>query len=192
MPKRKCVICGKYIENNEDSVPYKNRYAHTNCFNIAIKVATTNKSEKAKSKAPPVSKPKAQKELKEGLSEEEYQEKKKLCDYIREQTKKELTIKIYKLIEDYKKKYKLSYEDMYRTLYWYFTTQGHPVEGDMIGIIPYAYDEAKTSIEKMQELQKDCQNKMAHMQELYPDKTISSPIIGDRKIDQIDISKIGE
>ena len=81
---------------------------------------------------------------------------------------------------------------MYRTLYWYFTTQGHPVEGDMIGIIPYAYDEAKTSIEKMQELQKDCQNKMAHMQELYPDKTISSPIIGDRKIDQIDISKIGE
>lgn len=192
MPKRKCVICGKYIENNEDSVPYKNRYAHTNCFNIAIKVATTNKTEKAKSKAAPVSKPNAQKELKEGLSEEEYQEKKKLCDYIREQTKKDLTIKIYKLIEDYKKKYKLSYEDMYRTLYWYFTTQGHPVEGDMVGIIPYAYDEAKTSTEKIQELQKDCQNKMAHMQEFYPDKTISSPIIGGRKIDQIDISKIGE
>lgn len=192
MPKRKCVICGEYIENNEDSVPYKNRYAHIKCFNVAMQLVTTNKSTKTKSKTTSPSKPKPQKELKEGLSEEEYQEKQKLCNYIREQTHRDLSIKIYKLIEDYKKKYKLSYNDMYMTLYWYFTTQGNPVEGDMVGIIPYTYDEAKANIEKMQELQKDCRDKLKHMEELYPSKTISSPIIGDRKIDQIDISKIGE
>ena len=27
--KRKCKICGKWIEDNDDSVKYKNGYAHT-------------------------------------------------------------------------------------------------------------------------------------------------------------------
>ena len=30
--KRVCVLCGLTIEDNNDSVPYKNRYAHTACF----------------------------------------------------------------------------------------------------------------------------------------------------------------
>ena len=191
MPKRKCVICGEFIENNDESIPYKKRYAHINCFNVAMKVVTTEKNKKTTTNNK-TSKKKPQKELKEGLTEEEYQEKTKLCDYIREKTKSDLTVKIYKLIEDYKKKYKLSYHDMYMTLYWYFSIKGNPVEGDMVGIIPYTYDEAKKSMEKLQSVQEDCEKKLDKIQELYPNKTISSPVIGERKIDQIDISKIGE
>lgn len=191
MPKRKCVICGEYIENNDESIPYKKRYAHINCFNVAMKVITTEKNKKTTTNNK-TSKKKPQKELKEGLTEEEYQEKTKLCDYIREKTKSDLTVKIYKLIEDYKKKYKLSYHDMYMTLYWYFSIKGNPVEGDMVGIIPYTYDEAKKSMEKLQSVQEDCEKKLDKIQELYPNKTISSPVIGERKIDQIDISRIGE
>lgn len=191
MPKRKCVICGEFIENNDESIPYKKRYAHINCFNVAMKVVTTEKNKKTTTNNK-TSKKKPQKELKEGLTEEEYQEKTKLCDYIREKTKSDLTVKIYKLIEDYKKKYKLSYHDMYMTLYWYFSIKGNPVEGDMVGIIPYTYDEAKKSMEKLQSVQEDCEKKLDKIQELYPNKTISSPVIGERKIDQIDISRIGE
>ena len=55
MAKRKCAICNEYIENNEESVPYKKRYAHLKCFNVAIQVVTTKprvKSESKKETAP--------------------------------------------------------------------------------------------------------------------------------------------
>lgn len=192
MAKRKCVICGEYIENNDESVPYKKRYAHINCFNVAMKIVTTDKNKKTTANTTASPKKKPQKELKEGLTEEEYQDKTKLCDYIREKTKNDLTVKIYKLIDDYKKKYKLTYKDMYMTLYWYFSIEGNPIEGDMVGIIPYTYDEAKRNMQKLQETQEDCKNKIKKIQEFYPNKTISSPVVGERVIDQIDISKIGE
>lgn len=192
MAKRKCVICGEYIENNDESVPYKKRYAHVNCFNVAMKIVTTDKNKKTTANTTASPKKKPQKELKEGLTEEEYQDKTKLCDYIKEKTQNDLTVKIYKLIDDYKKKYKLTYKDMYMTLYWYFSIRGNPIGGDMVGIIPYTYDEAKRNMQKLQETQEDCESKIKKIQEFYPNKTISSPVVGERVIDQIDISKIGE
>lgn len=190
MAKRKCVICGEYIENNDESVPYKNRYAHIKCFNVAMKVVTAEKNKRTTSNEADT-KRKPQKELKEGLSEEEYQEKKKLCDYIREKTKKDITVKIYKLIDDYRKKYKLSYLDMYETLFWYFSIEENPIEGDMVGLIPYIFDEAKEQLNTMKAAQKSCQEKLERLSTMYPQKTIKSPVIGERKIDQIDISMIG-
>lgn len=192
MPKRKCVICGEYIENNDEGVPYKKRYAHINCFNVAMKIVTIDKNKKTTTNTTTSSRKKPQKELKEGLSEEEYQDKAKLCDYIREKTKNDITVKIYKLIEDYKKKYKLTYKDMYMALYWYFSIEGNPIDGDMVGLIPYIYDEAKKNMEMLQKAQEDCETKIEKLQEFYPNKTINSPVVGGRVIDQIDISKIGE
>ena len=48
--KRVCVLCGLTIEDNNDSVPYKNRYAHTACFRAAAKAIHVDKEEKVKKK----------------------------------------------------------------------------------------------------------------------------------------------
>ena len=50
MAKRKCAICNEYIENNEESVPYKKRYAHLKCFNVAMQVVSTKPRVKSESK----------------------------------------------------------------------------------------------------------------------------------------------
>ena len=168
MAKRKCAICGKWIEDNNESVPYKKRYAHLNCFNVAMKVVTTEK------------KPKSTKAVQ------------KLCDFIREKTKADITIKIYKLIDDYIKKYKVTYKDIYETLYWYYSIESNEVKGDMIGIFPYIYDEAKNAMDNIRGAQKNCQEKMSEMISMYPEKVLKLPDIENRIIDQIDISKIGE
>jgi len=46
MAKRKCVICNEWIEDETQSIPYKGRYAHTKCFNIAMKTIKKDKDEK--------------------------------------------------------------------------------------------------------------------------------------------------
>ncbi len=192
MAKRKCAICGKWIEDNNKSVPYKKRYAHLNCFNVAMKVVTTEKKPKSTKAVQKNTKKAPQKEVKTGLTEEEYQEKKQLCDFIREKTKADITIKIYKLIDDYIKKYKVTYKDIYETLYWYYSIESNEVKGDMIGIFPYIYDEAKNAMDNIRGAQKNCQEKMSEMISMYPEKVLKLPDIENRIIDQIDISKIGE
>lgn len=192
MAKRKCAICGDYIENNEESVPYKKRYAHLKCFNVAMQVVSTKPRVKSENKKETTSKKSTQKEIKAGLSEEEYQEKKKLCDYLREKLKRDLSIKIYKLIDDYIKKYKVTYSDIYETLYWYYSIESNPIEGDMIGIFPYIYDKSKAELERIKNAQSVCENNISHISEMYPQKTIKAPDMKDRVIKQIDISKIGD
>lgn len=193
MGKRKCAICGEWIDDNSESVPYKKRYAHLKCFNVAMQVVVSEKSrgEKTSVKTKEV-KTRPQKEVKAGLSEEEYQEKKQLCDYLRKCLNTDITIKIYKLMEDYIKKYKVSYHEIYETLYWYYSIENNPVQGDMIGIFPYIYDEAKKKMEVIENAQKDCTGKINDMQKMYQEKVLTAPDIKERVIEQIDISKIGE
>ena len=64
MAKRKCAICGKWIEDNNESVPYKKRYAHLNCFNVAMKVVTTEKKPKSTKAVQKNTKKAPQKEVK--------------------------------------------------------------------------------------------------------------------------------
>lgn len=192
MAKRKCAICGEWIEDNNDSVPYKKRYAHLSCFNVAMKVVTTEKKPKSTKTVQKSDKKLPQKEVKTGLTEKEYQEKKELCDFIREKTNADITIKIYKLIDDYIKKYKVTYKDIYEALYWYFSIENNEIKGDMIGIFPYIYDEAKNAMDNIRSTQKNCQEKLEIMESMYPEKALQFPNVEDRVIDQIDISKIGE
>ena len=49
--KRVCLLCGKTIEDNNDSVPYKGRYAHSSCFRVAVKAVHVDKTEKLEEKA---------------------------------------------------------------------------------------------------------------------------------------------
>ena len=193
MGKRKCAICGEWIDDNSESVPYKKRYAHLKCFNVAMQVVVSEKSrgEKTSVKTKEV-KTRPQKEVKAGLSEEEYLEKKQLCDYLRKCLNTDITIKIYKLMEDYIKKYKVSYHEIYETLYWYYSIENNPVQGDMIGIFPYIYDEAKKKMAVIENAQKDCTGKINDMQKMYQEKVLTAPDIRERVIEQIDISKIGE
>lgn len=194
MGKRKCAICGEWIDDNSESVPYKKRYAHLKCFNVAMQVVVSEKSrgEKATSAKPKTAKPTPQREVRAGLSEEEYQEKKQLCDYIRKCLNSDISIKIYKLMEDYIKKYKVSYHEIYETLYWYYSIENHPIQGDMIGIFPYIYDEARKELEVIENAQKNCAEKIGDIQRMYQEKVLTAPDIKGRVIEQIDISKIGE
>lgn len=48
MALKKCVICGKIIDKGEDAIPYKNRYAHSYCFNIETTVLMKEKEKKLK------------------------------------------------------------------------------------------------------------------------------------------------
>ena len=93
--RRKCVICNEPIVD-EDGVPYKGRYAHKKCFNIAIKTLQKDKTEqidKVATKKKVGRKARPQAELKEALSEEEYAVGFKLGD-------DELTAKVDKALQE--------------------------------------------------------------------------------------------
>lgn len=144
MPKRKCVICEGFIENNDSYTPYKGRYAHQNCFNIAMKTLQKDKVTKLESqkKTPSKAKPKA--ELKDCLSEEEYKDKTDFYNYVRTLTEdNQLSAKIYVVVDNYIKRYDFTYRGMYNTLHYLNEYTDKVITGDIVGIIPYYYDEAQ-------------------------------------------------
>ena len=190
--KRKCKICGEYIEDNNDSLPYKNGYCHTKCFNVAMKVVTTEKKRKIAEKSLSQTKvQKPQKELKEGLSEEEFQQKKELCDYIRNLTQRDLPVKTYKLIEDYRKKYKITFLQIKEDLRYYFEIQGHPVDGDAIGIVPYCHTEAQEYYDQIKIANSSCEDHLSELPKMYSEKRVQTQINTEVIKPQIDIASIG-
>lgn len=195
MAKRKCVICGEFIETDQETVPYKNRLAHTNCFNNMMKLTTNNKNKEAekklaeRKKKTSVAKPKV--ELKDGLTEEEYAEKQELFKTIRGITNNETILaKDYKLVSDYKEKYSFTYNGMNNAIKYFYIVRGNVVKDNgVVGIVPYVYDDAQEFYNirvKSAELNKDIKN----VEELYPVKTVKiRPKQNTVKL--IDISKIG-
>lgn len=190
--QKKCVICNELIID-EQGVLYKGRYAHQKCFNIAIKALQKDKNEQInkvaeKKKVNRKIKPKA--ELKEALSEEEYEKKQLYYNYLRTVTDGiNLSAKVYALTEDYIKRYEFSYENMYKTLVYLHEILEKDLKGDVVGIIPYYYSEAiqyYDAISKVAEL-----NEGVDISNMYKEKTI---IVQPkrRKIKQIDIESIGK
>ena len=191
--KRKCRICGEWIEPSEEYVPYASGsvrgFAHQTCFDKEMKQLLTSKKKKSVKSSKKAS-DKAAKELKDGLSDEEYKEKQKLCDYIRQLINDDLSPKIYTLIEYYKKKFSVSYAEIRDTLYWYYELKENPVEGDAIGIFPYEYTNAMQYLHSIEQTEKH--NEQIHnVSNLYPVKTIriSPTPIPQKKM--IDIENIG-
>lgn len=190
MAHKKCVICNESIID-EQGVPYKGRYAHQKCFNIAIKTLQKDKTdkvvEKSKTSNRKIAKPKA--ELKEALSEEDYAKKKQYFEYLRTLvTDEELSAKTYALSDDYIKRYGFTYDSMYQTLVYLHEIIEKDLVGDVVGLIPYYYTEAQkyfVSIQRIEEVNKDMD-----MTQMYKEKVIKVQP-RRRKIKQIDIESIG-
>ena len=192
MAHKKCVICNDPI-TNEQGTPYKQRYAHEKCFNIAMKTLQKDKSEKMdeaakQKKRGKTAKPKA--ELKDGMSEDEYKEKQDYYNYIRSLTgNDELSAKIYALSEDYIKRYSFTFASMHRTLVYLHEIVEKELSGDVVGIIPYYHSEAKLhqeSIGRVEEMNKETDTK-----DLYKQRTIKIKPKA-RQIKQINIESVGK
>lgn len=191
MAHKKCVICNEPIAD-EKGVPYKGRFAHQKCFNIAIKTLQKDKTdkvvEKAKKTNRKVAKPKT--ELKEALSEEEYAKKKHYFDYLRTLViDEELSAKTYALTDDYIKKYGFTYDSMYWTLYYLHEIIEKDLVGDVVGLVPYYHTEAQRYFESIQRVEEA--NKNMDITQMYKEKVIKVQP-RKRKIKQIDIESIGK
>lgn len=190
--KRVCVLCGLTIEDNNDSVPYKNRYAHTACFRAAAKAIHVDKEEKVKKKeaekkTKPVLKPKA--ELKDALSDEEYIQKNLYYDYIRKTTGiTELPAKVYAVTDNYIKKYSFTFQGLYATLTYMHNILKKEFGEDIVGLIPYYYAEAQAHYKAVKSV--GDRNKDINTEGMYKKKIV---YINPRqnKIKQLDITTIG-
>ena len=193
MAKRKCVICGEWIEDNTQSIPYKGKWSHEKCFQIAVKAIKKDKdeklAEKSKTKSKTKSTPKPKAELKEAISEEEYADKKQYYQYLRELINDELSAKVYALSDQYITRYNFTFKEMYQTLVYLHEIVEKELVGDIVGLIPFYLDQAKNyfrSIEKVEEI-----NKGIDVSKMYKEKVI---VIQPKKriTKQLDIESIGK
>lgn len=173
---RKCVVCGNSINENDEIVPYKKRFAHKNCFNQAIKMIRADKNEELKKKEEEkkVTKTKKQTikaELKDGLSDEEYKEKKEYYNYVKDIIGVDkLNAKIYVISERFITQYGFTWESMKATLVYLKEIKNKLLTGDVVSIIPYYYDEAKNFYGELEEVEK--KNKNINVENLYTNKVV--------------------
>ena len=175
MPKRKCVICGEII-GDEDSVPYKNRYAHARCFNVEMKVLTSEKNKEikktadkkaTKSKKAETAKPKA--EQKDYTSEEDYQKKKAFYDKLRSMLDDELPKEVYPIVDKNMTRYGYTFEGMTNTLD-YMILKEMNLTGNIVGLIPYYYGEAEKYYAELNRISDEASK--VDYNNMYKEKTI--------------------
>ena len=188
--KHKCVFCETIIENKEDEVAYKNRYAHKNCFNASVRAIKKDKdqklTEKTKDKTVKKARPKA--ELKEAISEEEYAEKKKYYDYLRAILNDNLSAKIYAISEQMMNRYGFDFKGMYQTIVYLNEIIEKELNGDIVGLIPYYYSEAQeyyVTIEKIEE-----KNKSFNLKNMYKERIVQVGKNNKKRFKLIDIESI--
>lgn len=191
---KKCYVCNKLIQNEEEMIPYKNRFVHPDCFNIAVKIVKqekdeelAKKTEEKKEKKKKAPRPKA--ELKEGLSNEEYKEKEKYYSYLKKLLNTEkLTAKIYTVSERDKDRFGWTWIGMYNTLVYLNEIKEKELIGDIVGYLPYSYDEAQAFYDDVKKVEEN--NKEASLSDMYQTKRIkyhkkSQQIIEDLVIESI-------
>lgn len=190
--QKKCVCCGELIGVDEAPIPYKNRYAHERCFNLVMKTLKNDKDKKldeieGKSKRKLIkTRPRA--ELKDSVSEEDYQKKKDYYSYLREIIgEDELNPKVYILTEDYIKKYNFTFESMHLTLTYLNEILCKELTGDVVGLIPYYHSEATRYYESCERIKET--NNQVDINSMYQRKrVVIKPKMQNK--DQIDISSI--
>ena len=136
MRYKKCVCCGEPIRETEESVPYKNRYAHKRCFTAAVKVlhkkktralnktrssSSRSKSSRSRSQPPRLT-------LSGPVDETDYQYKKAYYDTLERQNSGPLPPELYAISEQIRDRHDLTWQDMLRTL-TYIITYRHPEIG---------------------------------------------------------------
>lgn len=195
MAYKKCSLCGKPIRPTETHVPYKGKFVHDHCFNDAMKAlgegkkARLNASAEQKKKKD-ASKKKAQAELKDGMSEEEYAKKKHYYEYLKELLNDEqLTAKQFAVSERYIERYNFTFEGMYQTLVYLNEILEKELVGDIVGIIPYYYSDAEQFNNELRQIANN--NKKINLNKLYSDKRVVRINPSRRKVKQMDVESIG-
>ena len=187
---KKCVCCGESIQPEEPCVPYKNRYAHEKCFNIAMKTLQQDKQKELNEKKTKGRKAKPKIELKDKLSEEEYKDKQQYYDYIREILGEEkIPTVIYAISEDYIKKYNFSFKGMHQTLVYVREVLKKELSGNIVGIIRYYYDDAAMLNKKIEEVEK--LNADVDINQMYSQRTIKISPKQRNRNNEINITSIG-
>lgn len=194
---KKCCVCGNPIKG-EEPVPFKDKFVHSACLNIAIKVLADDKRKQLKDKdkeSKKESKKTSKAELKDALSEEEYTEKKAYYNYIRElmgvPMGEKLDAKIYVISNNYYEKYGMTWKGMYQTLVYLneILEFDFDKEKGIIGLIPYYYSSAKKFYLELEKI-KD-KNKDLDITDSFKEKIIYiNP--QQRTVKQLSIEDIGE
>ena len=183
---KKCVVCGQYITEEEiDScVPYKNnRLVHSQCFNQTMKMIKADKDEqleKQKKKKESASRVQGRKkaeiktpkaELKDGLSDEEYKAKRGFYDVLKAiMGVDKLTPKIYAVSDKYITQYNMTWDGMKDTLVYLRDIKEKELTGDIVGIIPYYYEESQNFYEDIKKVEEN--NKNVNINKLYSERVI--------------------
>lgn len=202
MAYKKCLLCRKSILPTEEFVPYKGKYAHQSCFNKEIKnlsqdkkdilkaQAELQKNKKKKSKKSSSSNITSPSVIKDGVTEEQFQEKKRYYEYLKSLlVDEQLTVKQFAVSEKYIERYKFTFEGMYQTLIYLNEILKKELTGDIVGIIPYYYNEAESFQQDVKKL--DEAGKNTDWSKLYTRKTIKIKP-QKRKIKLMDIESVGK
>ena len=190
MPQYKCYLCNRILNVEDGSDPiilYKNHKVHTSCFNKTMNTITKDKQQELKQRER-TKKEKAQLEkeeriqkkaeikpienVKDALSEEEYQAKKQYYGYLREQLG-DIQAKHYAITEKYIKQFSFTFSGMYKTLIYIHDVLEKTFDnenGNIVSLIPYYYEETEeyyTSIDNV-----DKANKDKNINEMYKVQTV--------------------
>lgn len=173
MSKRKCVICSNWIEKGDETVPYKNRLAHVQCFNSMMKMAVKSNSEKkaAKSKKTKKINPKSA-VLGDCLTEEESKQKRSLISYIEELFGEKANAKTYTQIKNLMRDYPyFTYVGLEQSIRFFYEIKENPITNQGLGIVPYVYDQAQEYFKNLGEVQSHNAS-ISNVNELYAHKKV--------------------
>lgn len=173
MSKRKCVICSNWIEKGDETVPYKNRLAHVQCFNSMMKMAVKSNSEKkaAKSKKTKKINPKST-VLGDCLTEEESKQKRSLISYIEELFGEKANAKTYTQIKNLMRDYPyFTYVGLEQSIRFFYEIKENPITNQGLGIVPYVYDQAQKYFKNLGEVQSHNAS-ISNVNELYAHKKV--------------------
>lgn len=173
MSKRKCVICSNWIEKRDETVPYKNRLAHVQCFNSMMKMAVKSNSEKkaAKSKKTKKINPKST-VLGDCLTEEESKQKRSLISYIEELFGEKANAKTYTQIKNLMRDYPyFTYVGLEQSIRFFYEIKENPITNQGLGIVPYVYDQAQEYFKNLGEVQSHNAS-ISNVNELYAHKKV--------------------
>jgi hypothetical protein len=173
LSKRKCVICSNWIEKGDETVPYKNRLAHVQCFNSMMKMAVKSNSEKkaAKSKKTKKINPKST-VLGDCLTEEESKQKRSLISYIEELFGEKANAKTYTQIKNLMRDYPyFTYVGLEQSIRFFYEIKENPITNQGLGIVPYVYDQAQEYFKNLGEVQSHNAS-ISNVNELYAHKKV--------------------
>ena len=180
MAYKKCVVCGKPLKSvsEEDSVPFKGRLAHRDCFNLSMKILGNDKQEKLVEKAEHKLKQNKKKtkirpvtELKDGLSDEEYKEKMLVVNYLKQILDVEvLPTSFFAILNNNMTKYGHTFMGTYQTLKYLNEIEKRDLVDNPLGLVPFYYDKALNYYKEIERVEAD--NRDKDISKMYKEKIV--------------------